>query len=513
MLIDEATFVVTDTETTGLRPGPNRVIEIGAVKVKGGEIVDRFDQLVNPGTSVPRQITRLTGITTPMVFAAPPSEQVLRAYTAFLQDGVFVGHNAAFDKKFLQFELRQAGLEFRIGSALCTRRLARRLLHALPSKSLSSLMRHYRITSARRHRAYDDALATAKILTRLLTALRNETGLESLDELLRLQHTRHERHRTVPPHIRRIREEHLKILPEVPGVYLFKDGADALLYVGKARNLKSRVRSYFVGIDTHPMRIRHLVRAVRDIDFVPTPSELSALILESRLLKAYHPRYNRAEVRYRNLPFIRVTPGEPDRSISWSYEINPDGASYFGPLKGRHEAETFVNIGRRYPSLFTGGIEGVQERLADEMTGAAARLDFESARVIRDELEFLRGLAARPIGAGFSVLDHNAVWVQRSEKRQRATVICIRHGRLEADFTVTWPPKADEWPRALSTIASAYSRDETDLSTYRKREIDEVRVIANWIYRMRDKLQVVPVTVDSSPDEVAERVAILLEPS
>ncbi|MFV1981342.1 MAG: exonuclease domain-containing protein, partial [Rhodothermia bacterium] len=260
MLIDETTFVVTDTETTGLQPGPHRVTEIGAVKIEGGRITDTFSRLVNPGTPIPRQIRRLTGITTQMVSAAPPASEILPEYLDFLGDGVFVGHIAVFDRKFLQFELREASIDFRIGSALCTRRMALRILHALPSKSLSSLMRHYGISAKRRHRALDDARATAEVLLRLLTALRNETGVESVEELLRFQHSRHEKHLTVPASIRRIRSDRLGTLPEVPGVYLFKDAGRQILYVGKARNIRSRVRSYFVGIDTHPVRIRRLVK-------------------------------------------------------------------------------------------------------------------------------------------------------------------------------------------------------------------------------------------------------------
>ncbi|HLE56361.1 MAG TPA: exonuclease domain-containing protein, partial [Rhodothermia bacterium] len=111
MRIDQATFVVTDTETTGLNPAGSRMIEIGAVKIRNGEIVDRFCSLVNPGHHVPRQITRLTGITTPMVFAAPPASEILPAYLEFLGDAVLVGHNVSFDRKFIQYEMRRAGIK------------------------------------------------------------------------------------------------------------------------------------------------------------------------------------------------------------------------------------------------------------------------------------------------------------------------------------------------------------------------------------------------------------------
>ena len=511
--LSKTTFVVTDTETTGLRPGPNRVIEIGAVKVRNGQILDRFEQFVNPGVSVPRQITRLTGITTAMVYRARPPTVVLSDFLDFLGDDVFVGHNAAFDRKFLQFELRKAGFDFRIGSAVCTRRMALRILHALPSRSLSSLMRHYGITAKRRHRAFDDALATAQVFIRLLTALQNETGMETVDELLRFQHSRHEKHRSLPTHVRRIRSEVLPILPEVPGVYLFKNSAGRLLYVGKARDIRARVRTYFVGVDTHPLRIRRLVKAVRDIDFVPTPTELSALILESNLIKSYHPSFNRAEVRYRNLPFVRIDDSDPARAVSWSFEIHPDGAAYYGPLHGRNEADTFVRIARRHPSIFSDGFEVVREKLEEEMRGAADRLDFEAARALRDDAAFLRSFCSRPYRTGFSVLDHNAVWIGQADKDRRRTVLSIKRGRLAGNLTTSDPPTAREMDEIRSAIVACCEPSEEDLRPYRRKEVDEIRIIANWLYRNRDKLAVVPIESGESAERLVAKVEALLAAS
>ena len=111
MLIREATFVVVDTETTGTNAETDRLLEVAAVKVWGGQIVDQFAQLINPQRSVPRRITRLTGITTAMVFDEPPAAEVLPGFLAFLGDGVLVAHNLPFDLGFLNAELRRAGLD------------------------------------------------------------------------------------------------------------------------------------------------------------------------------------------------------------------------------------------------------------------------------------------------------------------------------------------------------------------------------------------------------------------
>jgi len=296
------------------------------------------------------------------------------------------------------------------------------------------------------------------------------------------------------------------MLPETPGVYLFKDAGGNLLYVGKAGNIRSRVRSYFVGIDTHPVRIRRLVRALRDVDFIPTPSELSALVLESRLIKAYQPRYNRAEVRYRNLPFIRIDTDDPDRPISWTFEIHPDGADYYGPLHGRNEAETLVRIAKRYPSLFPSGIDKVIPEIEGEMQDAAEQLDFERAKVFRDEIEFLRSFSERPYRAEFSVLGHNAVWIERSDAGDQCTILGIRRGRLASDVTVSVPPSMSELEALRETVGRSFTSDDTAPLPYRRKEIDEIRIIASWIYRKRERLEVVPVASGITSDELLAKI-------
>ncbi len=502
MRLDQTTFVVTDTETTGLNPLGSRMIEIGAVKVRNGEIVGRFASLVNPGVHVPRQITRLTGITTPMVFAAPSPDDVLRRYLEFLGDGVLVGHNVSFDRKFIQHELRRAGLDASLGPALCTKRLARRLLHALPSKSLQSLKRHYGVRTARAHRALDDAVATAEIFVRLVTALRNESGVETVADLVRFQNQRLYQDRTVPANVRRIREGILPSVPSVPGVYMFKSASNVLVYVGKARDLSVRVRTYFTGIDSHPYRIRQLVKAVRNIDFIPTPSELSALILESRLIKRHKPTFNRAQVRYRNFPFLRLSTGE-GRVLEWSYEIRDDDAEYFGPLGNRRDAERLLDIVDvvfggdfnlpservlRVRSFLTENQSEAEEALRLEMAQMAEALQFERAAKIRDQLAFLEGLKGKRSSLAAPVLDHNAVWIHRTSADD-ATLYMIRFGRLAGEFVLdrdTWPGRAGEVRNRLEEI---YGDDVDRPERYGKREIDEIRIIAGWLFRVRDALE------------------------
>ncbi|PSQ67046.1 MAG: DNA polymerase III subunit epsilon, partial [Bacteroidetes bacterium QH_1_61_8] len=243
MQVSDATFVVTDTETTGTSPEENRIIEIGAVKWNDGTVVDRFQQLVNPQRSIPGRITKLTGITTGMVFEAPTIDDVLPAYLDFLGEGILTAHNLSFDKDFLDAELGRLGREEIPNETLCTVRLARRLLPGLDSKGLSRLTQFYDIDVDGRHRALGDAEATGIVLRRLLSQLAFEHEIKSVEGLLSFQYRPYQKVRSVPSNIETIREEILPEVPDEPGVYALKNSSGTSLYVGKAKCLADRLRT------------------------------------------------------------------------------------------------------------------------------------------------------------------------------------------------------------------------------------------------------------------------------
>lgn len=165
-------WVVVDVETTGGSPRHgHRVTEIAAVCVSGGEIRESFATLVNPDRRIPRMITSLTGITDEMVLGAPRFHEVAPELARILRGRVFVAHNALFDWGFLSSELERAVGSTLAGRRLCTVRLARKLLPQLPSRSLDSLARYFGVEIEARHRAFDDALATARILIYLIDRL------------------------------------------------------------------------------------------------------------------------------------------------------------------------------------------------------------------------------------------------------------------------------------------------------------------------------------------------------
>lgn len=176
-----ATFHITDTETTGLSAGTNRVIELATVSVRNGRIVDRFETFINPGVRVPARITEITGIRDAMLEGAPGPEAAFRAWQAYLgEGGHFVAHNARFDWDFLHAEFGRAALDWPFDASICTVRLARHCLPRLPKHGLDALIQHYGIVVGDRHRALADVEATAEIFLRLLDRLRGapETALE-----------------------------------------------------------------------------------------------------------------------------------------------------------------------------------------------------------------------------------------------------------------------------------------------------------------------------------------------
>lgn len=528
MRIEDATFVVVDTETTGVQAGEDRLVEIGAVKVRGGAIVGTFQHLIDPQRHVPSRITYLTGISTAMVFGQPTAAEVLPSFLDFLGDGILVAHNLQFDYRFLQHELDRAGLPPLDVEALCTLRLARRLLPGLPSRGLDALQAHFGITNGARHRALGDAEATAHVLLRLVERLRTGFGLSTVDDLVAFQRKRYKDATGEPPHVRRLREETLPLLPDRPGVYFFKRKNGEVLYVGKAKSLRSRVRSYFTAIDAHPERLRKLLRDVRVLEWEETGTELGALLRESRLIKTLLPRYNRAQRRYKHYPFLRLDTSHGYPDLSWVPVLRADGAEYYGPLGRRHQAEEIVELVNRLfglrecdtstwqaarkarqPCLYgqmdrclapcagdkdtayaaeverlrrflTGADAEVLGTVEAAMREAAAGLDFEQAAWYRDQLRRLEGTVSRQRPFASAVHDLHGVLVEPGADGA-AHLFVLRFGRLVERFALPAPPSEADVAALHARLAAHFDEALGVPETFLKSEIDEIRIVAQWV--------------------------------
>jgi DNA polymerase-3 subunit epsilon len=197
----EEEWVVVDLETTGGSPRRgHRVTEVAAVRVSGGRIAESWATLVNPARAIPRFVTALTGITEGMVAEAPHFHEVAERVSEAIGGKVFVAHNAAFDWRFLSWEMQQATGTSPVGRQLCTVRLARKLLPELPSRKLDALAWYFGVEIEHRHRALDDAVATARILIRMLEMV-EEQGAEDWEglEVVLGRRRRKKRKRTATP--------------------------------------------------------------------------------------------------------------------------------------------------------------------------------------------------------------------------------------------------------------------------------------------------------------------------
>jgi DNA polymerase III epsilon subunit family exonuclease len=180
-LLKDLDFVVVDVEATGAKTPPNRLIELGAYRIRGGRIVDKFLQLVNPEISIPRFVVTLTGISNEMVRQAPVFAEVAPQWLDFVSDSVLVAHNAPFDTNFLNHEISRVYPGHRmVNPHLCTVRLSRRVLPEIPNHRLDTIADYFSIPIISRHRAGSDALATAEIFLLLLTRLEEEHGVKDL---------------------------------------------------------------------------------------------------------------------------------------------------------------------------------------------------------------------------------------------------------------------------------------------------------------------------------------------
>ncbi len=426
--LTELEYVVIDTETTGLNPQRNRVIEVAAIKVKNGQAVASFETLLNPHRRIPDFISKFTGINNEMTSTAPGFTQVADKLLDFLGQTIIVGHNIPFDIRFLDYELQRLSRPALLNETVDTISLAVRLHPGLRRPNLDRLAAMLNLPVKTRHRAMADASLTTEAFLLLLDKAHAQ-GYQTLGDLRagRSRLTQPpplpalpevETPQTQPPktlfHMNielpvsleimpdapefadeavlvdlpeppwetapddladierpdRIRlkrswyrdpaigltnratahardvlsKDLLNGLPHRPGVYLMKDNTGKVIYVGKAKNLRDRVSSYYSEPLGYTRKMDGLTESIARIDHIVTGSELEALLLESRLIKQYQPRYNTQLRNYEAYPFIKIDLKQRFPRVSSVREVVDDGARYFGPFKNRRAVETTVEI-------------------------------------------------------------------------------------------------------------------------------------------------------------------------
>lgn len=328
MPLSEVTFCVLDLETTGGSAAECDITEIGAAKYRMGEELGSFQTLVNPGVAIPPFITVLTGITQAMVVAAPPVESALPALLEFIGDSVVVGHNLRFDLSFIGAASRRLGYAPLRNATVDTVGLARRLVRTeVRNLRLATLASYFRSPVKPTHRALDDARATAYVLWGLLERA-GSLGVTALEDLLTLPTARGSAH---------YGKIHLADdLPRRPGIYMFKDRNGTVFYIGKATNLRSRVRSYFYGDERRS--VANMLRELDDIEYRVCESTLEAAVTEVRMIHAHRPRHNRRSRPPKSSHFVKLTAEQFPR-LSLVRTVRADGGLYLGPFRSRKAAE------------------------------------------------------------------------------------------------------------------------------------------------------------------------------
>ncbi len=373
-LIEDAELVVFDLETTGLSATRDRICEIGAVRVAALEVRETFETLVRPGVALPPTIARLTGLRDMELRAAPRPELAIRRFLSFAGDAALAAHNARFDVSFLDRSVERLTGRKVAAPVVDTVWLARRLLHRRSERFSLRQLAHFFGTSCEPcHRALPDALATAEILVALL-GLAQERGARTLAEIVEL----------AAPRARRLHAKRSLVAgaPASPGVYLFRDRNDVVLYVGKARSLRARLRSYFSGDRQRPA-VEAALGALERIEWRELGSELEASLEELRLIRELRPPAN-------------ARAGRPDRHSylerrgdRWVVTSTP---GRYGPIPSKRRAQ----LAARALGDFDGeDLEAALPPLRARLRRLAGDLRFEDAARLRDRIAALEEVASR----------------------------------------------------------------------------------------------------------------------
>ncbi|WP_112428382.1 exonuclease domain-containing protein [Thermogemmatispora tikiterensis] len=564
--LEHLDFVVLDIETTGLRPGRDRIIELGAWRLRGELLGGRFHSLVNPEQPVSAAIVRLTGIDEQSLAAAPTIGLVLPELLRFCSGAILVGHNLGFDLHFLAYET--APLNARLPVAgIDVLTLARRLLPDQRRCGLAALARRLQVPLTTPHRALADAEATAMVFVKLLQLARQQ-GLTTYGQLLQYlqpasagqeelstglarspsvpgqpaqcsesqQAERHSARRRPDPTVWSplsgmfwLNPAWRRTFPAQPGVYLMKDGAGHVLYVGKARCLKARLASYYHHRPGIRPRIDSLLPQVQAIETRPLGSELEALLVESQLIKELQPPYNTQLRDYERYPFLKVDVHQPFPRFGITREPGTDGARYFGPFRSeRSLAVTLELLERLFPlatctrplppagapsapclryhlgrclapcsgqadpasyrqmieevcAFLTGKRPELLARVRHQMEEAAQALHYERAARLRDMLQsaeevlLSQRLISSAVAANNLLIAYPSAWEGYNE------IFLIRHGRLLELQRV--PHEEQATRQALGHLLARAAALPSPPTTVGQAEIDQIMIISRWIKR------------------------------
>ena len=507
--LHQITFVIVDLETTGGSPHASRITEFGAVKVRGGEILGEFQSLVDPGQSIPPSISALTGITDSMVSQRPPVEAVLPTFLEFCRGTTLVAHNAGFDTGFLNAGLARLAYPRLDNPVVCTAALARRLVRdEVRNCKLSTLAQFFACRTVPIHRALADARATVEVFHGLLERA-GSFGVLTLEDLIGFC-------KAGSAPLFASRRKLADGLPNAPGVYAFRSASGEVLYVGKATDLRSRVRSYF-GNDER-RKIAQMMKETAAVDHWITPTPLEAAVREVRLIAQHRPRFNRRSKHPERRVYVRLTKERFPR-LSTVREAPRDGSPFLGPLPSRSVAElvteaiqeavpirrctTRIGANTRFeacalaamgrclspcdasvaPAEYAAAVAVVADAFAGDVSGVTAALDrrmlrlsgdgrFEEAAATRDRLRAF--VTAVRTARQVRTVSSGLLLARSPMNDGRAEVAVVRDGGLVASALAA--------PGEATAVAARLDAQAATLPIAPGTGAEEAEVVARWLH-------------------------------
>lgn len=523
MSLKETEFSVLDVETTGLSARNNRIIEIGIVKVKNLKITDKFTTLINPGCDIPYFITQFTGIANSDVQYSPSFYDTAEDIEEFIGNSIICGHNLSFDEGFLRYEFIRNGYEPLSNPNVCTLKLSRKVFPALKSKSLGSVTQFLKIKNRDSHRALSDAEATAQILIKLIKKLSKEKGIKTLQQLLEFESSVavSNQFNKLPKEL----SESLYSLPDEPGVYYFLNKKDEIIYIGKAKSLRDRVKSYFAS--TTIGKQKRIVKQAAKIKTEITNSELTALLLEAESIKLINPKHNRQLKKYGNKYFIRINKTHKYPKVEITNKFDFDGNDYFGLFISRRKAEVVLDIidktfalrecndkefkkGRKCfladierctapciksddPEYFSeldkvydflsGGNQSALNRMLNKMKDYAAKEKYEKAAETKQVIDLILSQTHKSSLLSEPINKANVLF-QVSEGMNKDYALL-----LESKFYIkkNTGPQIDIFENAIEDYYSHFVR--LDLNPTEE-DLEKIKISLNWLAKNRNKVKI-----------------------
>ncbi len=539
--IDDAVFSVLDVETTGLNAAFNNIIEIGIVKINKGKVMDRFSSLVNPARIIPPFITEFTGISNEDVFDAPLFEDIHSEILEFIKNSVITGHNLSFDLSFLRREFSNCGIEKFQPVTLCTLKLAKRVYPLLKSRSLQNLAYSLKIKNEAAHRALSDAETTGKILYKIIKKLKEDENFETVGELVNYQFTTNQKLNKKP--ISKKLNNQFAALPDAPGIYYFLNAKDEIIYIGKAKSLRDRIKSYLSS--SSPKKTKKILKQAKKIKTELTNSELTALLAEAEVIKLINPRLNIQLKKYNNKYFLKITKTHKAPAAVITNHFDFDGDDYFGLFVNRKKAEQMKELvdkvfmlrecsdkefklkkscflaeierctspcTKESDSDYYSELEKVYEfmygknqfaltRMINKMKFFSEQLKFEKAAEIKSVIDLIltqvhkTSLLAEPINSA-------NVLIEISENNSNTDYLLMLEGKI---FIKKYILKdCDDFDTALSDYFEGIRRIDSQPD---EEDLEKMKIILNWTIRNRNKVKLYYLKEYSNKDELFKKIS------